>query len=194
MGKLGSKGQAAIERSGAARRGQAAIESAAPTAGALHAQAAMEYLMTYGWALLVIVIVIAILIIMNPFSAPQSCKFDQIGFACDNAVVTANGTYLLMGLINGNNNAINVSGVLCTSSKTSTVPTNPSNVNTVVARQGTLAIGKTSPVSSGITCTGAPTAPGTDFSGKIWVFYKNTEDGADYPTRTASANIVTKVI
>ena len=71
-------------------------------------QAAMEYLMTYGWALLVIVIVIAILLIMNPFSAPQSCKFDQIGFACDNAVVTTGGV-LLMGVINGNNNAISVS-------------------------------------------------------------------------------------
>jgi len=150
----------------------------------------MEYLMTYGWALLVIVIVIAILLIMNPFSAPQSCKFDQISFACDNAVVTATGSYLLMGITNGNNNAINVSGVSCTSSKSSTVPTNPGNVNTIVARQGTLMINKT----SGITCTGAPTTVGTDFSGKIWIFYKNTEDGVDYPTRTASANIVTKVI
>ncbi len=157
-------------------------------------QAAMEYLMTYGWALLVIVIVISILLIMNPFSAPQSCKFDQIGFACDNAVVTANGTYLLMGLINGNNNAINVSGVLCTSSKTSAVPINPNNINAIVARQGTLMVNKTFPLSTGIICSSAPTTPGTDFSGKIWVFYKNTEDGPDYPTRTANANIVTKVL
>jgi len=151
----------------------------------------MEYLMTYGWALLVIVIVIAILLIMNPFSAPQSCKFDQIGFACDNAVVTATGGYLLMGITNGNNNAINVSGVLCTSSKSSAVPTNPNNfASTMIARQGNLLLNK----SSNVACTGAPTAVGADFSGKIWVFYKNTEDGADYPIRTASANIVTKVI
>ena len=157
-------------------------------------QAAMEYLMTYGWALLVIVIVIAILLIMNPFSAPQSCKFDQIGFACDNAVVTATGSFLLMGVTNGNNNAINVSGVSCTSSKSSAVPANPGNVNTIVARQGTLMVNKTAPSASGITCTGAPTTVGADFSGKIWIFYKNTEDGVDYPTRSASANIVTKVI
>ena len=150
----------------------------------------MEYLMTYGWALLVIVIVIAILLVMNPFSAPQSCKFDTIGFACDNAVVTTNGV-LLMGILNGNNNAVNVSGVVCTSSKTSTVPANPGNFNgTLLARQGMLLVNTT----SNILCTGAPTTKGADFSGKIWVFYRNAEDGSDYPVRTVSANIVTKII
>jgi len=160
-------------------------------------QAAMEYLMTYGWALLVIVIVIAILLIMNPFSAPQSCKFDQIGFACDNAVVTATGGFLLMGITNGNNNAINVTDVQCTSSKSTSAPPPMAAgfaANTVIARQGTLMINKTSPRTTGTKCTGASTTAGTDFSGKIWIFYKNIEDGADYPLRTASANIVTKVI
>ena len=159
-------------------------------------QAAMEYLMTYGWALLVIVIVIAILLIMNPFSAPQSCKFDQVGFACDNAVITAANGNLLMGITNGNNNAINVSGVACTSVKSSTVPANPNNVNPriIVARQATFMINSTSPVVAGIKCTGASSTVGADFSGKIWIFYKNVEDGPDYPNRTASANIVTKVL
>ena len=153
-------------------------------------QAAMEYLMTYGWALLVIVIVIAILLIMNPFSAPQSCKFDQIGFACENAVVTTGGL-LLMGVTNGNNNAINVSGVTCTSVKSSVAPsTVPVNFNVIVSRQGTLNINTT----NNVACSGAPATKGADFSGKIWIFYKNTEDGVDYPTRSASANIVTKVI
>jgi len=154
----------------------------------------MEYLMTYGWALLVIVIVIAILLIMNPFSAPQSCKFDQIGFACDNAVIRASDGVLLMGITNGNNNAINVTGVVCTSVKSSAVPSNPGNLNVIVARQASLMMNLTSPAANGIKCTGAPTTAGADFSGKIWIFYKNTEDGADYPTRTASANIVTKVL
>ena len=158
-------------------------------------QAAMEYLMTYGWALLVIVIVIAILLIMNPFSAPQSCKFDEIGFACENAVVTANNGFLLMGITNGNNNGINVSGVVCTSVKSSSAPANLNNVpGVVIQRQGSLMINKTYPAALGIKCNGAPTTAGSDYSGKIWVFYRNSEDGADYPVRTASANIVTKVI
>lgn len=45
-------------------------------------QAAMEYLMTYGWALLAIVIVIAALIYLNPFRAPELCLFQQQGFSC----------------------------------------------------------------------------------------------------------------
>ena len=156
----------------------------------------MEYLMTYGWALLVIVIVIAILLIMNPFSAPQSCKFDQIGFACDNAVIVASTGNLLMGVTNGNNNAINVSGVICTSVKSSAVPAPPAwpaGSNVIVPRQGSLMINTTYPVTGGIKCTGASTTQGSDFSGKIWIYYKNTGDGPDYPLRTASANIVTKV-
>ena len=59
-------------------RAQAAIESSCcSTAGSLRAQAAMEYLVTYGWALLVIVIVIAVLLYINPFRAPEQCLFDH---------------------------------------------------------------------------------------------------------------------
>jgi hypothetical protein len=183
-------GQAAIERSGAARRGQAAIESAAPTAGALHAQAAMEYLMTYGWALLVIVIVIAILIIMNPFSAPQTCRFDSVGFACNNIAVTTTGT-LLGGITNGNNNGIVVKGIVCTADKSSTVPVQPKDfASAKIARQGIYSF----PAGASTISCGSGGAKGADFSGKVWVFYSNDEDDASYPVRTASANLITKFI
>ena len=147
----------------------------------------MEYLMTYGWALLVIVIVIAILLIMNPFSAPQSCKFDQIGFACNNMAVTTTGA-LLGSITNGNNNGIKIIKVECM--KPNTQPSNPTNTGgTVVARQANYEI------PAGITCVGASGAKGADYSGKIWVYYANDEDNqATYPVRIASANIVTKLI
>jgi len=166
-------GQAAIERSGAARRGQAA----------------MEYLMTYGWALLVIVIVIAILLIMNPFSAPQTCRFDSIGFACDNIAVKATDHTLLGSITNGNNNGITVFGVACTKQSAS-APTAPAQTGgTKVARQAKYSIPST------VKCNDAPTKAGDDFSGKVWVFYNNDEDDlTTYPVRVASANLVTKVI
>ncbi len=44
-------------------------------------QAAMEYLMTYGWAILVLVIVIAALYYLLP-KTQETCLFQQ-GFACD---------------------------------------------------------------------------------------------------------------
>ena len=60
-------------------KGQAAIESAAPTARRLRGQAAMEYLVTYGWALLALFAVIAILLSSGAFStnsfSVQECTF-----------------------------------------------------------------------------------------------------------------------
>ena len=170
-------GQAAIGRSGAA--------------GSLLGQAAMEYLMTYGWALLVIVIVIAILLVMNPFSAPQTCRFDSIGFACNNIAVKATDGTLLGSITNGNNNGIIVKDVVCTKDKTNTPPafSPPTGfVETTVSRQGIYDIPTT------VKCDTTGVA-GADFSGKIWVYYSNDEDNpATYPVRTTSANLITKFI
>jgi len=179
-------------------RGQAAIESrSGATARPLLGQAAMEYLMTYGWALLVIVIVIAILLIMNPFSAPQSCRFDQIGFTCDAPALASTG-FLYVKFTNGNNNAVKLYGVQCTQAKSATPPTftAPASPLATIQRQDYYQLNSTNAVkctdSSGAALVGLKA--GTDFSGKVWVYYKNDEDGSDYPMRTASANLVTKVV
>ena len=52
-------------------------------------QAAMEYLMTYGWALLVIVIVLALLLIIlgGYLQGTPSCTFQEAGFVCNEPVV-----------------------------------------------------------------------------------------------------------
>ncbi len=42
----------------------------------------MEYLATYGWALLAIVVVLGILFLAVPLSAPEMCRFDDMGFSC----------------------------------------------------------------------------------------------------------------
>ena len=158
-------------------------------------QAAMEYLMTYGWALLVIVIVLAILLIMNPFSAPQSCRFDQIGFTCDAPALAAANSQLYLTVTNGNNNGVRVLSVNCTSSKSSVPPafSAANATGTLVARQDSYQLND----SNKVFCRDASGAivsleKGADFSGKVWVFYRNEEDGSDYPVRSASANLVTK--
>lgn len=149
----------------------------------------MEYLMTYGWALLVIVIVIAILLIINPFSAPQGCRFDQIGFGCENPLITTGGK-LYLSVINGNNNAIKVVKVVCTSDRTSTPPSYGAGVSTDVPRQGNYTLDGKQCMKDAATNVTLPV--GGEFSGKLWVFYRNDEDGATYPNRTVSANIVAK--
>ncbi|MCX8200253.1 MAG: hypothetical protein N3G76_02175 [Candidatus Micrarchaeota archaeon] len=65
-------------------------------------QAAMEYLMTYGWALLVIVLVLGALIylnVLNPQSRLQDTCNLPIGFKCEVAGLTQDG-YLKLRITN----------------------------------------------------------------------------------------------
>lgn len=88
----------------------------------------MEYLMTYGWALLVIVIVIAVLLYINPFRAPEQCTFDQAGLYCERPVlqvagiskdpisgveVTGVNSLLSARIINGERRTITITGIAC---------------------------------------------------------------------------------
>lgn len=60
-------------------RGQAAIESATPTARRQKGQAAIEYVVTYGWAIVILLVALTILYglgILNPGRyLPQECSF-----------------------------------------------------------------------------------------------------------------------
>ncbi len=84
-------------------------------------QAAMEYLMTYGWAILVIVIVLAFLMFyLNSLRPPETCSFFEPGFSCDvkkPVLVSETGTndvYLIFRLDNQQGQAVDIKGVLCT--------------------------------------------------------------------------------
>ncbi len=70
----------------------------------LAAQSAMEYLMTYGWAILIIAVVLAALFELGVFNgsnlAPQAC-IAQAGFVCRNPVYTSNGIALTLGQTTG---------------------------------------------------------------------------------------------
>lgn len=94
-------------------------------------QSAIEYLMTYGWAILVIVVVLAILFTLNIFNSgtftPTSCE-QHPGFLCSNLLLNTSG-YLSVSV--GRDGAqINATGVACTlnntapaSSAFTTIPT-----------------------------------------------------------------------
>ncbi len=175
--------------------------------GLLHGmkgQAAMEYLMTYGWALLVIVIVIAILLIINPFSAPQGCRFDDLAFSCSNPVVDQGGS-LSVAITNGQNTAITHVNIGCTTDKSPTVPSDlapvpvyyqgASGTDLKVPRQGVIKIGGNGPNQVPCGTQGGVLNIGEDFSGKIWMFYQTLDEANNgYTTyHTASASFVTKV-
>jgi|GEM_PF-331910 len=70
--------------------GQAAIERRSASARRLRAQAAMEYLMTYGWALLALFAVVAFLLASGAFSpdsfSVQECTF-QPDLSCSSFIL-----------------------------------------------------------------------------------------------------------
>jgi uncharacterized protein (UPF0333 family) len=84
------------------------------------AQAAMEFLMTYGWAILVVLVVIGALAyfgILNPDTLlPEKCQI-QMGLYCKDHLVTTDGTSkgsILLALENGRGSDIMVTNLTAT--------------------------------------------------------------------------------
>ncbi len=140
----------------------------------------MEYLMTYGWAILVIVIVLALLAFFLPrlTKTPEVCQFSQPGFSCsENPAVVINGSLVQaqVNLQNGKGQAVVVSKVLCTTSSfadaNKAFATDEGNL--------TIAAGSTKLVSA--TCVdlnGNPVAltPNSDFRGTLVIYYNYVND------------------
>ncbi len=84
----------------------------------LRGQSAMEYLMTYGWALLVIVVVIAVLAWIMTLNRFDQCIFDP-GFQCSGqrliSGVTPNQNIMFADITNGQKSAIQILGIACIS-------------------------------------------------------------------------------
>lgn len=165
----------------------------------LRAQAAMEYLTTYGWALLIIFIVIAALVALNPVSTPTSCRFDQVGFGCPNLPTMDTAGNLFMRVSNMHNNDIRILGMVCTENKASTPPSvwpplpGPSP-NGLLPRQSYISVND-APFRAVCRKTdgSANYKQGEEFSGRLWIKYENVEDPASYPDRVTSASISMKV-
>jgi len=79
-------------------------------------QAAMEYLMTYGWAILIISLAVGVLYSLGLFNpsamAPSYCVFNGGGFVCKNFSISSGG-YLSLTLISNIPSPINVTQIAC---------------------------------------------------------------------------------
>jgi len=165
-------------------------------------QAAMEYLMTYGWALLVIVIVIAILLYLVPMTSPEQCAFAEPGLACNqptNPILNTNGT-LYGKITNGFSKTIVIKYIGCTARKDTILITDPFVANitsgpAVIVPQGQQDV---SILFALIGCNKVDGtrnyALGEDFSGKLWIWYNYEDEPTSYPLRVATANLVTKAV
>ena len=172
-------------------------------------QAAMEYLMTYGWALLVIIIVLALLLIIlgGYLRGTPSCMFEEAGFVCNEPAVpilSAAGA-LYGGFMQAKDEAINISRVACIEGQSSkaqvpsgawkTVPAanqllRPREFKTFSNLTGTAGLACYSLSGAGITATG-----GSQFRGQLWVEYAYLSDPAIGYTakRSAVATVIANV-
>ena len=111
-----------------------------------------------------------------------------------NVVVNEQGG-LYMRFTNNQNNPIVLWGLYCTTDTSPTAPTNPNNGGDKIPRQAHIDL------QGNVQCVNQNGQPvndlkaGTEFSGKVWVFYQSQEEvDAGYNVlHTASASFVTKV-
>lgn len=174
-------------------------------------QAVMEYLITYGLALFVILIVLAILVavVLPSLRAPETCQFTQPGFTCNSkphAIVADDETSevrILFQLDNGQGRAITLTGVSC-------ITTSPGNIrktdvedlpaDILMAAGESITLGSVdSDVTDEITCMEEPDASGTslpttlsansNYKGAIAVTYRFQNDVPGAPERLAVATV-----
>jgi hypothetical protein len=161
----------------------------------------MEYLMTYGWAILVIVIVLALLAFFLPrlTKTPEVCQFSQPGFGCsDNPAVVINSSTqqveAAFNLQNGKGQAVNVSKILCTTGSFSDA--NYSFATPVTPGNELVPAGSTRRMSAiCVDANGNPISltPNSDFKGVIVIYYNYVNDVTTIP-RPADAVLTGTVL
>lgn len=188
-------------------KGQAAIRSNDNSfnARSLKGQAAMEYLMTYGLALFVIVIVLAFLAFFLPslIKTPPSCLFSQQGLGCAKHVIVYNKTsgvdMVIMSFENNLGQTIKLEKVACTNvgageitkelinSIGADIPADQQNMNSGTSKKLIVPCKDKNgnPISNG---------PNTDFKGYVAITYKYADDIEGAPSRVAIATITGQVV
>lgn len=126
-------------------------------------QSAMEYLVTYGWAILVIAVVLGILFyfgVFSPHSVSNSC-IPESGYYCQRQTLSSNGS-LSIQFSQVASNPITVTGISCTNNQTA-MPQITTLANSITLQSGdiqnlTFQCGSGGPI-------------GTTFNGYLWLQY-----------------------
>ncbi|MGC8676035.1 MAG: hypothetical protein ACP5T3_00765 [Candidatus Micrarchaeia archaeon] len=142
------------------------------------AQSAMEYLMTYGWAILIIAVILGALYGLGVFNAGNfvgsQCLL-QAGFSCPSLFMGSNGL-LTINLLQATSSPINITAYGCNTNSTiinMQTPYNPPS------NQFTMQIGANYTFS--VQCYSMSTpfsgTPGSDFDGYLIINYTNLITG-----------------
>ena len=148
-------------------------------------QSAMEYLMTYGWAILIIAVVLGVLYQLGVFGSGQSvvapgCIVSP-GYICGNPVLNTTG-YLGFTFGQIGTSLITLTGIACTAN--STTPSITQFLNVQLPSGTTTGIAVSCPISSNTL--------GTGFKGILWIRYDNpTQSGVIDKIGVVSAKVAT---
>ena len=130
------------------------------------AQTAMEFLMTYGWAILIVLIVLAVLFsfgVFNPGTGQNTCRSDDTGVLCRDVKLDDSDNQLQLRLrASGVNTVTYVAASAITLNGVACAVTNDGDGNA----DGTMTNVKTQDVT--VTCA-STLATGDAFSGKFVV-------------------------
>ncbi|HVA82902.1 MAG TPA: hypothetical protein VNF06_01935, partial [Candidatus Aquilonibacter sp.] len=135
------------------------------------AQSAMEYLMTYGWAILVIAVVLGALYQLGIFGTSTSFSGSSClaatGFLCQTPVINTTG-YLAVKFGEIGISTLTITSIACTTN--TTVPSQTQGVSLQLLSGQTARLAFDCPVSSN--------AIGTSFKGYLWLTYSTpTQSG-----------------
>lgn len=175
-------------------------------------QAVMEYLITYGLALFVILIVLAILVavVLPSLQAPETCQFTQPGFGCSTkkhvlVADSSNNVRVLFQLDNQQGKSVEILDVMCSSAgpanvrKSDVDSADPSAfVEQMAAGTSRSFGGSASDLTEEIPCydeqgNQLTLTAGSAFKGSLAVVYRFTEDVPSAPTRLAVATVTGNV-
>ncbi|MGC8676162.1 MAG: hypothetical protein ACP5T3_01420 [Candidatus Micrarchaeia archaeon] len=164
----------------------------------MRAQSAMEYLMTYGWAILIIAVVLGALFSLGVFSSSSflgTACVPQSGFLCSNPVATPNTLKVTVGQATGASwSAVSVCFVPTGTAMTSNTCPSGGVTGNFMPSTTTLTSGQTVTAAftdpSGITTI--PASIGSGFSGAIWAIY-NASGGTTPNLVTEIGTVTAKV-
>jgi len=160
------------------------------------AQSAMEYLMTYGWAILIIAVVLGALFSLGVFSGSSllgtSCIASP-GFLCQNPLLSTSGA--LTFSFGQNTGATEYNAIIYvepqSQSPGSSAQFFPSNY-TPIGTYPTLASGQT--INPTISISGFNGMPiGTTFTGYVWLSYNGSSSSGPSNLLAKVATIIVKV-
>jgi len=154
------------------------------------AQAAMEYLMTYGWAILVIAIIFAILFIyIKPFGAVESCVPSSPAFSCQQVILNSTGV-VSAKIISGVPNRITITSIGC--GQGSNVPNSFITPTTnVVVETGSYIPALWG--SSTVTCGNNVGNVGSTYNGKLYIRYRDADAPSSVPEKELQVSFITVV-